>query len=206
MEDVLDLYAEPYDPKRPVVCFDERPCQLLEETRPPIPAKPGKAERYDYEYKRNGTCNIFLFFQPLLGWRHVKVTERRAKDDFAFCMKELVDEYFPQAEKVKLVMDNLSTHTPGALYDTFSPEDARRITKKLEIHNVPKHGSWLNMVEIELSVLSKQCLSERIPVIGELALKAGVWEKERNEKKAIVKWRFSVTDARTKLHRLYSQI
>jgi hypothetical protein len=205
MEDVLELYAEAFDPRQPVVCFDERPCQMLAETRPPLPAKPGQPERYDYEYKRNGTCNLFVFFQPLEGWRQVKVTERRTKQDFARCMKQLVDELFPQAEKIRVVMDNLSTHTPGALYETFPPEEARRIIKKLEIHNVPKHGSWLNMVEIELSVLANQCLSERIPDIVSMRKRIAVWESERNTKKATVKWRFTVVNARTKLGRLYIQ-
>lgn len=204
MEDALELYAEPYDSKQPVVCFDERPCQLLEGKRSPLPAKQGKPERIDYEYKRNGTCNLFIFFQPLLGWRHVKVTERRTSEDFANCMKELVDEYFPQADKIRLVMDNLSTHTPGALYQTFSPDEARRITKKLEIHYVPKHGSWLNMVEIELSVLSNQCLGERDGSMNLVGEKIRYWEAERNEKKATVKWRFALADARTKFQHFYS--
>jgi hypothetical protein len=206
MEDVLELYAEPYDPKRPVVCFDERPCQLIEEKRPRLPAKPGRAERYDYEYKRNGTCNVFLFLQPLLGWRHVKVTERRTKEDFANCMKELVDEYFPEAEKIRLVLDNLNTHNPSSLYEAFPPEEARRITRKLEFHPVPKHGSWLNMVEIEISVFSNQCLGERIPLMEKIVATASIWERERNEKKATVNWRFSIAGARAKLQHLYSQI
>ena len=145
MEDVLDLYAEPEDPKRPRVCFDECPYQLISETRQPLPGKPGRPQRYDYEYKREGTCNLFMFVQPHVGWRHVKVTDRRTKADFAQCMKDLVDLYFPDADLIRVTLDNLNTHTPAALYEAFEPAEARRIIRKLEFHHTPKHGSWLNM-------------------------------------------------------------
>lgn len=204
MEDVLDLYAEPYDPKRPVVCFDEKPYQLIEEVRHPLPAKPNQPQRYDYEYKRNGTCNMFLFFQPLSGWRHVEVTEQRTKLDFASCMKALTDEYFQEAKAIKVVLDNLNTHNPSSLYEAYEPEEARRILKKLEFHYTPKHGSWLNMVEIEISVLSEQCLDRRIPDITTVKREIASWEKERNEKRATVNWRFTMRDARIKLKRLYA--
>lgn len=162
MEDVLDLYALPLDPNCPQVCFDERPVQLLSEVYEPLPTQPGRVRRYDYEYERNGTANLFVMCQPLAGWREVKVTEQRTKIDFAYCMKDLVDVHFPDAELIRLVMDNLNTHTPGALYEAFAPEEARRILRKLEFHYTPKHGSWLNMAEIEISILSRQCLKQRI--------------------------------------------
>jgi hypothetical protein len=200
MEDVLDLY---FDPGRPQVCFDERPYQLVAEARLPLPAHPGQPERYDYEYQRKGTCNLFAFFQPLAGWRHVKVTDRRTKQDFAPCMKELVDVYFPEAQVIRVVLDNLNTHTPAALYETFEPEEARRILRKLEFHPTPKHGSWLKMVEIELSVLASQCLDRRIPEVGTLEREVAAWEKERNDQGATVHWRFAVADARLKLSRFY---
>ncbi len=203
MEDVLDLYAQPYDPKQPVVCFDEKPYQLIGDVRHPLPMKPGQAQRYDYEYKRNGTCNIFLFFQPLLGWRHVEVTEQRTKLDFASCMKALTDEYFPEAEAIKVVLDNLNTHNPAALYEAYKPEEARRILRKLDFHYTPKHGSWLNMVEIEISVLSEQCLDRRIPDKATVKREIDAWEKKRNEQHAMVNWRFTTKDARVKLKRLY---
>ena len=203
MEDVLDLYAEPYNPKQPVVCFDERPFQLTGEVRQSQPAKPGQPMRYDYEYRRNGTCNMFLFFQPLVGWRHVEVTDQRTKLDFASCMKALPDEYFPEAETIKVVLDNLNTHTPAALYEAYKPEEASRISKKLEFHYTPKHGSWLNMVEIEISVLSGQCLDRRIPDQTTVKREVAAWEKERNMRRALVNWRFTTKDARIKLKRLY---
>ncbi|KCZ73168.1 hypothetical protein ANME2D_00228 [Candidatus Methanoperedens nitroreducens] len=178
MEDVLDLYAQPYDPKQPVVCFDEKPYQLIGDVRHPLPMKPGQAQRYDYEYKRNGTCNIFLFFQPLSGWRHVEVTEQRTKLDFASCMKALTDKYFPEAEAIKVVLDNLNTHNPAALYEAYKPEEARRILRKLDFHYTPKHGSWLNMVEIEISVLSEQCLDRRIPDKATVKREIDAWEKK----------------------------
>jgi hypothetical protein len=203
MEDLLELYAEPYDWRHPVVCFDERPYQLVEETRLPLPAKPGRPARYDFEYKRQGTCNLFVFFQPLKGWRKVKVTDRRTKADFAHCMQELVDDYFPQADKIRLVLDNLNIHTPVALYETFPPEEARRILRKLEFHATPKHGSWLNMVEIEISFLSRQCLDQWIPAREKVKEETRAWEKERNYKRTKVCWQFTIPDARVKLHRFY---
>lgn len=203
MEDVLDLYAEPYSPSHPVVCFDERPVQLLGEVHQPIPPQPGQPQRIDYEYHRNGTCNLFTYFQPLAGWRHVEVTDRRTKQDFAYCMKSLVDVHFPLAEIIRVVIDNLNIHTPAALYETFEAKEARRILKKLEFHYTPKHGSWLNQVEIELSVLSRQCLERRIPDRETLKQEITAWEESRNQARATVAWRFTTTDARVKLQRLY---
>ncbi len=203
MEDVLDLYAEPYSPSRPVVCFDERPVQLLGEVRQPLPPEPGQPQRIDDEYHRNGTCNLFTYFQPLAGWRHVEVTDRRTKQDFAYCMKSLVDVHFPLAKIIRVVIDNLNIHTPAALYETFEAKEARRILKKLEFHYTPKHGSWLNQVEIELSVLSRQCLERRIPNKETLKQEIAAWEESRNQARATVAWRFTTTDARVKLQRLY---
>lgn len=206
MEDVLDLYARDYDPERPQVCFDEMPYQLVEEKRTPLPAEPGKKrpERYDYEYRRAGVRNLFMVFEPHAGWRHVEVTKRRTKEDFAHRMKALVDEHYPEAKKIRLVMDNLNTHTPAALYETFEPALARRILSKLELHYTPEHGSWLNMIEAEFAVLANQCVGGR-RIGDEEALKKEVaaWERERNERKATVEWRFTVEDAREKLQRLY---
>ncbi len=204
MEDVLELYAEPYDPQRPVVCFDERPCQLVSEVRTPVPARPGRPRRYDYEYRREGTANLFLHFEPLGGWRHVEVTERRTAHDFARQMQALVDVHFPRAERIRVVLDNLNTHTPWALYQAFGPAEARRLILKLDFHYTPKHGSWLNMAEIELSILSRQCLDRRIPSSNALRREIKPWETDRNHKKAKVDWRFTVNDARITLNRLYS--
>ena len=206
MEDVLDVYAQAYDPLIAQVCFDERPCQLISEKRVPIPAEAGQPERYDYEYQREGTCNLFAFFQPLAGWRHIKVTKQRTAQDFAHCLKDLVDVFFPLATMIRVVLDNLNTHTPAALYQTFPPEEARRILSKLEFHYTPKHGSWLNMVEIELSVLSRQCLKRRIPNLETMKKETNAWEKERNQQKATVNWRFTNQDARVTLKRLYPQL
>lgn len=203
MEAVLELYAEPYDPKRPVVCFDERPCQLTAEVHPALAVRPGTPARQDYEYQRNGTCNLFMFFQPLAGWRHAKVTPHRKNPDFAQCMKELVDTHFPDADVIRVVLDNLSTHTPSALYATFPPEEARRITRRLEFHYTPKHGSWLNMVEIELAVAVHQCLKQRIPTLPAMQHEVTAWATARNAQHATVHWRFTVGDARAKLKRLY---
>jgi transposase len=205
MEDVLDLYEEPHDEKQPVVCFDEMPCQLVAEVRAPSPAKPGcPARYYDYEYERRGVANVFAFFEPKGCWRHMEVTERRTGRDFAFQMRRLVDKHYPEAEKVRVVLDNLNTHTGTALYEAFAPKEARRILRRLEFHYTPKHGSWLNQVEIEFSVLSKQCLSERrIPNIERLAQEVWAWECGRNERRATVTWRFTAEDAREKLARLY---
>lgn len=203
MEEVLELYEQPYDAQQPVVCFDERPVQLISETCMPLPPEPGQPQRYDYEYKREGTCNLFAFFQPLAGWRHLKVTERRTAEDFALCMQYLVDVLFPCATLIQVVLDNLNTHTPAALYQTFAPAEARRILSKLQFHYTPKHGSWLNMVEVEFSVLSRQCLDRRIPTIQLLQQEVDAWEHQRNQHKATVNWRFKATDARQKLERLY---
>jgi transposase len=203
MEDVLDLYAEPFDPKRPTVNFDETSKQLIKETRQPLEARPGQPERYDYEYERAGTRNLFLFTEPQAGWRHVQVTERRTMLDFAHQMKWLVEERYPEAEVIRVVMDNLNTHKAASLYEAFSPAEARRIIKKLEFHYTPKHGSWLNMAEIELSVLQRQCLERRIADEATLIHEVAAWENVRNEAQATIDWRFSVTDARDKLKRLY---
>lgn len=206
MEDILDIYARPYDSKRPQVCFDEHMVQLIAETRQPLPATPGRPERFDYEYRRNGTRNLFLFFQPLKGWRHVRVTERRTRIDFAECMRLLVDEIFPKAEKVVVVLDNLNTHDPASLYEAFEPAEAKRIFDRLEFHYTPKHGSWLNMVEIEIGVLCEQCLADRVPDEDTLRRDIAAWEKERNDQQSTVNWHFTTIDARNKLKRLYPVI
>jgi transposase len=204
MEDVLDLYEEPYDPKKPTVCFDELPYQLVAEKRVPISAKPGRAERYDYEYERRGTTNLLAFFEPRGRFRHLEVSTRRTKQDFALFMRRLVDEHYPDARKVRVVLDNLNTHTPAALYESFEPAEARRIVSKLEFHYTPEHASWLNQVEIEFSVLSRECLGgRRIPDEETLGREVGAWERERNERGATVNWRFTSEDAREKLARLY---
>ena len=206
MEDTLEVYHRPHDPKRPLVCFDEGGKQLTKETRLPLPPRPGDVAKYDYEYERNGTSNLFLFFAPLEAWRHVKVTERRTMVDFAFCMRDLVDIHFPHAEKIVLVMDNLNTHKLASLYEAFAPEEARRIAEKLEIHYTPKHGSWLNMAEIELSVLHRQSLKARIPDQPTLIQQVAAWQLKRNNASATVNWRFTTADARIKLTRLYPTI
>lgn len=203
MEEVLELYDEEPDPKRPRVCFDEQPYQMIGELREPLPAKPGRPERYDYEYERGGSCNIFIFFCPERGWREVKVTAQRTAVDFAECMRDLVDLHFPEAEEVRVVMDNLNTHSPGSLYKAFAPEEARRILKKLKFQFTPKHGSWLNMAEIELSVLTGQCLGRRLPDRESVDRETSAWTKRRNEEGATVTWRFTSANARTKLQRLY---
>ena len=179
MEDVLELYEEPYDPKKPVVCFDELPYQMVAEKRTPWPAKPGRPQRYDYEYERKGMVNIFAFFEPKSGWRHLDITARRTAVDFALAMRRLVDEHYPEARKVRVVFDNLNTHTPASLYKAFEPEEAGRLLRRLESHHAPTHASWLNMVEIELSVLSRQCLERRIPDAQRLAREVGAWEQKR---------------------------
>jgi hypothetical protein len=206
MEDVLALYTLPYDPRYPQVCFDETSTQLIGESRTPLPAKPGELARYDYEYVRNGVANLFMFFAPLHNWRHVKVTERRTKEDWAYCMRDLVDVHFPEAIRIRLVEDNLNTHDPAALYEVFAPAEAKRILDRLEFHYTPKHGSWLNMAEIEFSVLSRQCLHPRIPDKSALAQEVGAWQAERNQAQATVHWRFTTSDARIKLKRLYPSI
>lgn len=203
MEDVLDLYAEPTDPQWPLVCFDECPYQLINEIRQIVPAKPGQRECYDYEYKREGTRNLFMFFAPGHGWRHVKVTDRRTTPDFARCMKDLVDIHFPDAEVIRVVLDNLNIHTLSALYEAFEPAEARRMARKLEFHYTPKHGSWLNMAEVEFAVLARQCLDRRIPSAEILQHEIAAWEAARNEKQATVNWRFTTPDARVKLECIY---
>jgi hypothetical protein len=204
MEDVLELYEEPYEPKRPVVCFDELPYQMVAETRTPLPAKPGRPERYDYEYERQGVCNLFMFFEPKASWRHIDIRRRRTAQDFAQQMKKLVNEHYPEAQKIRVVLDNLNTHTGAALYEAFEPQEARHILSKVEFHYTPKHGSWLNQVEIEFSVLSRECIGGRhIPNQERLEKEAGAWERDRNERGATVDWCFSVEDAREKLERLY---
>jgi hypothetical protein len=203
MEDLLDLYAEPLDPARPVVGFDESSKQLVAETRLPLPLEPGHPERFDTEYARNGTANLFLLVQPRGGWRHVEVTDRRTKDDFAHQMQALVDRHFPDATVIRIVLDNLNTHTPAALYEAFPPAEARRILKKLEFHYTPVHGSWLNMAELEFSMLFRQCLGRRIPDRDTLTTEISAWETARNEQRATITWQFTVEDARCKLHRLY---
>jgi transposase len=203
MEDVLDLYAEPYDARCPQVCFDESPVQLISEVRQPLPIRPGQPIRYDSEYRREGTANLFLFVQPLRGWRQVNVTARRTAGDFAHQMQELVDVHFPQAEVIRLVVDNLNTHTPAALYETFVPAEAHRLTRKLEFHYTPKHGSWLNMAECEFAALTKQCLARRVPNLATLSREVAAWQARRNRAKTLINWRFGTSDARVKLQRLY---
>jgi hypothetical protein len=203
MEDVLDLYAEPYDAQRPVVCFDEVPTQLIAETRRPLPAKPGQPERYDYEYQRNGTCNQFMFVEPAVGWRHVVVTDQRRQLDFANQMKWLSDEGYPQAKLIRVVLDNLNTHRPASLYEGFAPAEARRILKRLEFHHTPKHGSWLNMAEIEISVFGRQCWDRRIGDQATLVRETQALEAERNAAKATIDWQFTADRARERLKRLY---
>ena len=205
MEDVLDVYHRPYDPARPVVALDEKPVQLLGDTREPIPCKPGEPAKQDHEYKRNGTANIFCAFEPLGNWRRLKVTERRTKLDFAAFVKELMDERYKDAEKVVLVMDNLNTHTPASLYDAFTPQEAKRIADKLEIHHTPKHGSWLNVAEIELSVLGRR-LKERVGNATELTRQIAAIEQDRNTAAKGADWQFTTDQARIKLKRLYPSI
>ena len=206
MEDVLEIYHRPHDPKYPMVCFDEGSKQQTKETRLPLPTQSGSVAKYDSEYERNGTSNLFIFFAPLESWRHIKVTDRRTMIDFAHCMRDLVDIHFPQAAKIVLVMDNLNTHKFASLYEAFQPDEARRIIDKLEIHYTPKHGSWLNMAEIELSVLHRQCLKARISDQDTLIAKTTAWLQHRNRQQATVHWQFTTAEARIKLHRLYPTI
>src|SRR5436853_1524530 len=203
MEDVLDLYAEAPDPKRPVVCFDESPVQLIGEVRQPIPAEPGQLERYDYEYRRNGTVNLFVVLDVHRPWRKVTVTERRTAEDYAQCMRELTDIDHPDAECIRVVQDNLSTHSPGALYEAFAPAEARRILQRLEFHYTPKHASWLNMVEIEIGVLRGQCLDRRIDDPKHLVNEIAAWQRQRNAAGARINWMFTTDKARTKMGRTY---
>lgn len=206
MEDLLDLYGEEPDPARPVVCFDESPNQLIGEVRAPIPAAPGQPARYDYEYRRNGTLNLFVFLDAHRPWRHVKVTDRRTANDFAVCMRELVDVHFPEAHCIRVVLDNLSSHSAAALYQTFPPAEARRVIRRLEFHYTPKHASWLNMVEIEIGVLRTQCLDRRIDNRHDMETEIAAWQNKRNASAARIKWMFSTENARNKLARAYPKI
>jgi hypothetical protein len=206
MEDVLEVYHTPYDPQVPMVCMDEQPVQLIKETRKPLPAEEGQPERYDYEYERNGTANIFLFTEPLRGRRLVRVRERKTALDWATEIQELLDVQYPEAARLRLVCDNLNTHGIGSLYEAFPPEQARRLASRLEIHHTPKQGSWLNIAEIELSALTLQCLDRRIPDRETLTEETHQWEQRRNETHKGVDWQFSTQDARIKLKRLYPQI
>lgn len=203
MEDVLDLYAEEPDERRPVVCFDETPRQLIGEARVPVPPKPGRLARFDYEYVRNGTANVFMYVDAHRPWRHAKVTDRRTRLDFSECMRDLVDVHYPDAECIRVVLDNLSTHTPAALYESFEPAEARRILRRLEFHYTPKHASWLNMVEIEIGVMVSQCLARRIPTKALLIKEVKAWQQRRNREKARICWQFTVDKARKKLGRAY---
>ena len=203
MEDTLEVYQRPYDPQRPQVCLDEASKQLIGDVQPPLPPQPGQPAREDYEYQRNGTASIFMLSEPLAGRRKVHVTERRTAVDFAHVVRDLVDVQYPQAPKIVLVMDNLNTHKPASLYEAFPPEEARRILDRLEIHHTPKHGSWLNMAEIELGVLGRQCLKRRIPDRKTLARQVAAWENARNTGTCKINWRFTTADARIKLKRLY---
>jgi transposase len=206
MEEVLQLYTSPFDPDYPLVCFDESSKQLISETREPLPPQPRQPERFDYEYQREGVCNLFMFFEPLTGTRHVKVTDQRTSIDYAQQMKYLVDERHPEAKKIRVVQDNLNTHVKASLYKAFTPAEARRILDKLEFHYTPKHGSWLNMAEIELSVLNRQCLDRRISDKDVLTEEVAAWEKRRHQNSSPVDWRFTTEDARIKLKRLYPSV
>jgi hypothetical protein len=206
MEDVLDVYTRPYDPRRPQVCLDETSVQLIGEKRIPVPMAPGRPVRIDYEYERHGVCALFMLNEPLRGWREVVVADRRTAIDFAHVVKHLVDVHYPDAERIVLVMDNLNTHTPGSLYEAFDPTEARRLADKLEIHYTPKHASWLDMAEIELSVLSRQCLDQRIPDKDTLVREVTAWTHARNVQQSTIDWRFTTPDARIKLKRLYPAI
>lgn len=206
MEDVLSEYAQSYDPNCPQVCIDERPCQLLADSREALAMQPGQVARYDYEYVRHGTCNLFMIFEPLRAWRDIKVTAHRKAEDFAYLMRDVVDVHFPHAEKVRLVLDNLNIHGPASLYATFEPAEALRILQKLEFHFTPKHASWLNMVEIELSILVRQCLGQRIGDMATLQREVTAWQDRRNAQLATIHWQFSVENARTKLARFYPSL
>jgi hypothetical protein len=206
MEDVLDVYTRPHDPRFPQVCMDETSKQLLREPRPARPAAPGRARHEDYEYERGGVANLFLFCEPLAGRRWVEVTERRTRTDWAEQIKDLVDHRYPDAERIVLVMDNLNTHSPASLYEAFPPAEAKRLADKLEIHHTPKHGSWLNMAEIELSVLGRQCLNRRVPDFAMLQAEVAAWQQRRDGLDSRIDWRFTTADARIKLRRLYPKI
>lgn len=206
MEDVLELYAEAPHPRRPRICFDELPYQIVAETRVSLPVEPGRPRRVDYEYERRGTCNVFLMVQPEAGWRHVDITPRRTAQDFAYQMRALVDEHFPDAERIRVVLDNLNTHKPAALYAAFPAAEARRLVSKLEFHYTPKHGSWLNMAETELSVLVRQCLDRHFTGMAAVQKEVAAWETERNAHRSTITWGFTTSDARTKLRRLYPSL
>ena len=206
MEDVLEVYHRPHDPNRPVVCLDETSKQLIAETRVPIPAKPGHPKRYDYEYERNGTANLFMMFAPLEGWRHVEVTDRHTAVDYAQVLKDLSDKHFPNVSQIVLVQDNLNTHKPASLYEAFPAAEARRLVERFEWHYTPKHGSWLDLAESELSVLSSQCLDRRIPDKQTLTEEVAAWQAERNKKHAKADWQFTTADARVRLKRLYPSL
>jgi hypothetical protein len=206
MENVLEVYKRPYDPKRPVVCMDEKPKQLTRETRTPIGCRQGRCERYDFEYERNGTANVFLFVEPLKGWRRVEVTDRRTRQDWAQQIRHLIDVDYRKAQKITLVMDNLNTHSPASLYEAFEPAEARRLIEKLEIVHTPRHGSWLNVAEVELAVMEKQSIGGRVPDAIVLTERVKAWEHDRNSAKRKVNWHFTTADARIKLRRLYPQI
>jgi len=206
MEDILEVYALPYDPEIPLVCMDEQPYQLLSETRQPVPMEQGHPAKQDYEYVREGTCSIFMFNEPLGGWRHVHVSSRRTKQDWAARIRELLEVHYPDAKKIRLVMDNLNTHGLSSLYESFPPDVALKLAKRLEIHYTPKHGSWLNIAEIELSALTVQCLCRRLASIQELQAQVTSWESIRNRNKKTVDWQFSTSDARIKLKSLYPNL
>jgi len=206
MEDVLEVYTQPYDPKRPQVCMDETSKQLLSDVREPLPAQPGHLQKVDYEYQREGVADLFMFFEPLAGKRFVQVTDHRTRKDWAYAMKTLADKIYPQTEKIVVVMDNLNTHSPISFYETFEPEEARRLANRFEFHYTPKHGSWLNMAEIELGILVRQCLSRRIANKSSLEQEVNAWQNNRNEKVVKVNWQFTTADARIKLKSLYPKI
>lgn len=206
MEDVLDVYARPYNPKQPLVCMDETNKQLLDDTREPLPMTPGQPVRIDHEYQREGVANLFMFLEPLTGQRHVRVTDRRTRRDWAIAMRELADVWYPEAETIVAVLDNLNTHNAASFYEAFPPEEAHRLAHRFEFHHTPKHGSWLNMAEIELSVLGRQCLNRRIPDKSMLTSEVAAWEQERNRKVVKVDWQFRTADARIKLKHLYPKI
>jgi hypothetical protein len=206
MEDVLEVYKRRYDPKRPVVCLDETSKQLIGEVQKPVPAGPGQVAHYDYEYVRNGVANLFMIFEPLAGQRDVEVTDRRTKKDYAQCLRKLSDQMYPDAETIVLVQDNLNTHSPASLYEAFEPEQAKRLAERFEFHYTPKHGSWLDMAEIELGILGRQCLSRRIDNVEDLRREVKAWEKSRDQARAKVNWQFTTADARIKLRRLYPSL
>lgn len=206
MEDVLDLYAEPYDPAYPTVCLDEKPVVFHADARPGLPAAPGRIARYDAAYVRNGTANLFVCVEPLAGYRHIRPTARRTAQDYAHVLKWLVDEAYPDVEYIRVVQDNLNTHTPAALYQTFTPAEARRLLRKLEFHYTPKHGSWLNMAELEIALIARRCLRPRVGDATTLAQRVAAFEDERNRARRRIDWRFTTTQARTKLHRLYPEV